>query len=65
MHMFPHRAHTHTHTHTHTHLKVQVAQPVVEIRGDDGFNLFKLVQSCVRLPPEQRGSEPGLMTHNR
>lgn len=50
---------------TNTHLKVQVAQPVVEIRGDVGFNFFKLVQLWVWLPPEQRGFEPGSMTHKR
>lgn len=61
----------HTHTHTqiqtckHTHLKVQVAQPVVQIRGDDGFHLSKLVQLCARLPPEQRGFEPGTTTQKQ
>lgn len=42
----------------HTHLKIQVAQPVVEIRGDEGFNLFKLVQLCAGLAPDQWRFEP-------
>lgn len=51
-------------SHTNTHLEVQVAQPVVEIRGDKGFNFFKLVELCVWRSSDEWGFEPGRQTQS-
>lgn len=46
-------------THTNAHLEVQIAQPVIQIRGDERFDFPKLIHLRAGLPSEQWSFVPG------